>query len=163
MRVWHILHIWLAFTIRLGWVWVSVANNVWCSNCLLYGMLLLAMVCFVHFPGPSLSAWQALFYWTLSAPKSRQRDLSPLSSRSLRRHWKFCDADIFSAHTPSRTGIVHPPTHCNQNCAWCTDFARSISCSGVFFSVAAMGFSGCVSELLPEVCSVHSRYLIFWQ
>ncbi len=28
MRVWQILHIWLAFTIRLHWVWV------WCLNCL---------------------------------------------------------------------------------------------------------------------------------
>ena len=35
MRVWQILHIWLAFTIRLPWVWVCVANNVWCLNCLI--------------------------------------------------------------------------------------------------------------------------------
>ena len=35
MRVWQILHIWLAFIIRLPWVWVCVANNVWCLNCLL--------------------------------------------------------------------------------------------------------------------------------
>ncbi len=35
MGVWQILHIWLAFTIRLRWVWVCVANNVWCLNCLI--------------------------------------------------------------------------------------------------------------------------------
>ena len=35
MGVWQILHIGLVFTIRLHWVWVCVANNVWCLNCLL--------------------------------------------------------------------------------------------------------------------------------
>ena len=34
MGVWQILHIWLAFTIRLRWVWVWAANNAWCLNCL---------------------------------------------------------------------------------------------------------------------------------
>ena len=40
MRVWQILHIWLAFTIRLRWVWVCVCvtNNVWCLNCLFTGL-----------------------------------------------------------------------------------------------------------------------------
>ncbi len=34
MGVWQILCFWLAFTIRLRWVWVYVVNNVWCWNCL---------------------------------------------------------------------------------------------------------------------------------
>ncbi len=35
MGVWQILPFWLGFTIRLHWVWVCVANNVWCLNCLM--------------------------------------------------------------------------------------------------------------------------------
>ncbi len=35
MGVWKILPFWLAFTIRLRWLWVYVATNVWCLNCLL--------------------------------------------------------------------------------------------------------------------------------
>ena len=34
MGVWQILPFWLGFTIRLRWVWVCVANNVWRLNCL---------------------------------------------------------------------------------------------------------------------------------
>ena len=33
MGVWQILPFWLAFTIGLHWVWVYVATNIWCWNC----------------------------------------------------------------------------------------------------------------------------------
>ncbi len=33
MGVGQILHFWLGFTIRLRWVWLCVANYVWCWNC----------------------------------------------------------------------------------------------------------------------------------
>ncbi len=33
MGVWQILPFWLAFTIRLRFVWVYVAAHVWCLNC----------------------------------------------------------------------------------------------------------------------------------
>ncbi len=35
--MWQILPFSLAFRIRLRWVWVYVATNVWCLNCLLCG------------------------------------------------------------------------------------------------------------------------------
>ncbi len=36
MEVWEILPFWLAFTTGLRWVWVDVATNVWCFNCLFF-------------------------------------------------------------------------------------------------------------------------------
>ena len=52
MRVWQILHIWLAFTIRLRWVWVCVANNVWCTFASVWCVLSKAKRNFVRLQRP---------------------------------------------------------------------------------------------------------------